>query len=164
MNDKEKEKKLRRLKHLMYCVGRPFFVPQKGKTGAELMKQDMDSWLSLSKSKFFFGSKSRADRHEVYRLIAEIGLDIETAYRMWCEQSFSKHLNKVDWNAKPAKEGRDNKGVYVGHGGSNGNKVRYPSKKRSKRVWRIFYSMFPYHAQRDGWDGESSSRYDGGKR
>lgn len=63
-----------------------------------------------------------------------------------------------DFKKKPTPEGRDNKGVYVGRGGYNNNKVRYPSKKRSKRVWKIFYEMFPYYAKRDGWDGETSNR------
>jgi hypothetical protein len=59
---------------------------------------------------------------------------------------------------KPISEGRDNKGVYVGSGGANKNMVRYPSKKRSKRVWKIFYKMFPRLAEKDGWDGEMSNK------
>lgn len=56
------------------------------------------------------------------------------------------------------KETRDNKGVYVGGGGSNANKVRYPKKARSKRTWKIFYKMFPWKAEKDGWDGQKSSK------
>lgn len=56
------------------------------------------------------------------------------------------------------KETRDNKGVYVGSGGSNAHSIRYPKKARSKRVWRIFYKMFPYTAKKDGWDGEKSTK------
>jgi hypothetical protein len=62
------------------------------------------------------------------------------------------------YKLKPIKEGRDNKGVYVGGGGSNRNKVRYPSKKRSKRTWKIFYQMFPKIAEKDGWDGNTSKK------
>lgn len=53
---------------------------------------------------------------------------------------------------------RDNKGVYIGGGGSNANKVRYPSKKRSLRVWKTFYEMFPIYAERDNWDGKTSDK------
>lgn len=62
------------------------------------------------------------------------------------------------YKQKPQKEGRDNKGVYVGSGGSNRNKARYPSKKRSKRTWKTFYKMFPSLAEKDGWDGEKSNK------
>lgn len=53
---------------------------------------------------------------------------------------------------------KDNQGVYVGSGGSNKNKVRYPRKSRSLRTWKKFYEMFPWRAELDGWDGKTSSR------
>lgn len=60
-------------------------------------------------------------------------------------------------------ERRDNKSYYNysngSPGGSSGNYIRYPSKKRSVRVWRNFYKLFPWVAVRDGWDGNKSSRY-----
>lgn len=50
------------------------------------------------------------------------------------------------------KETRDNKGQFVDkwatYGGCH-NKIRYPSKKRSKRVWKKFYEMFPKQAELD---------------
>ena len=53
---------------------------------------------------------------------------------------------------------RDNKGVRIGGGGSNYFSVRYPSKKRSLRTWKIFYEMFPYEAEKDNWDGKTSDK------
>jgi len=50
------------------------------------------------------------------------------------------------------------KKVLIGSGRSNKNSLRYPSKKRSKRVWTTFYKMFPKVALSDGWDGCSSSK------
>ena len=47
--------------------------------------------------------------------------------------------------------------------GYSGNVVRYPSKKRSKATWRNFYRLFPYLAEKDGWDGNKSSRYNSNK-
>lgn len=157
--NKDRDKKLRRLKHLMYSAGHPHFPLSEKITPEEALKRDLETWLSISNSKFYVGSKSRSDRHEAYKLILELKLDLRSAYEMWCEQSWKRSKARQFQKLKPIKEGRDNKGVYVGNGGSNGNKVRYPSQKRSKRVWKIFYSMFPYYAQRDGWDGEKSSRY-----
>ena len=153
------EKKLRRLRHLMYSAGPPLFPAFERMKPEDALKRDLEAWMSISKSKFYEGSKSRGDRREVYSLILELKLDLREAYEMWWEQHQKRSKSRQLQKPKPLKEGRDNKGVYVGSGGSNRNKVRYPSAKRSKRVWKIFYSMFPYYAEKDGWDGHKSSRY-----
>jgi hypothetical protein len=62
-----------------------------------------------------------------------------------------------NYKSMPAHH-KDNNGIYVGNGGSNINSVRYPSKKRSKRVWAQFYRMFPSLAIKDNWDGQTSDR------
>ena len=74
---------------------------------------------------------------------------------------FNKFFRAPDYSKKgmPKLPKQDNKGYYHGSGSSGSNRVRYPSKKRSKRVWKVFYDMFPGHAKADGWDGEKSSRY-----
>ena len=66
-----------------------------------------------------------------------------------------QYLRKHD---KPIKEGRDNKSVHVGSGGSNRNKVRYPKKNRNRRTWANFYKLFPKLAEQDGWNGKTSKR------
>ena len=58
---------------------------------------------------------------------------------------------------------RDNKSSVNYGSGYSGNVVRYPSKKRSKATWRNFYRLFPYLAEKDGWDGNKSSRYNPNK-
>jgi hypothetical protein len=56
--------------------------------------------------------------------------------------------------------GKDNNGAYIGNRLSfNKNKIRYPSKKRSRQVWKRFYELFPYQAILDGWDGKTSKRF-----
>lgn len=57
----------------------------------------------------------------------------------------------------------DNKSSVNYGSGYSGNVVRYPSKKRSKSTWRNFYRLFPYLAEKDGWDGSKSSRYNPNK-
>jgi hypothetical protein len=87
-----------------------------------------------------------------------LGLSDDELLQRWRCSIRERKEQIEDFKKKPTPEGRDNKGVYVGGGGSNKNMVRYPSKKRSKRVWKIFYEMFPYYAKRDGWNGETSNR------
>jgi hypothetical protein len=88
-----------------------------------------------------------------------LGLTDDQLLQKW-RQSMNERKEQIqDFKKRPIPEGRDNKWVYVGSGGSyKGNTVRYPSKKRSKRVWKIFYEMFPHHATIDGWNGETSKR------
>lgn len=58
-----------------------------------------------------------------------------------------------------AKVNKDNQDDYnYGSGGSNCHSVRYPSKKRSKRVWKKFYKLFPRLAERDNWNGKTSNK------
>lgn len=105
-----------------------------------------------------FRKKHVANLVEIEKLRIELQITVDDLYRMWNKATQLRYKAQNEYKKKPQKEGRDNKGVYVGNGGSNANKVRYPSKKRSKRTWKIFYEMFPYYAQRDGWDGETSKR------
>jgi len=94
----------------------------------------------------------------IFELANIIGLTDDELHLRWVQLIRERREQIVDFKKKPIPEGRDNKGVFVGSGGYNKNMVRYPSKKRSKRVWKIFYEMFPYYAKRDGWDGETSNR------
>lgn len=95
---------------------------------------------------------------KVVDLMTKLGLSKESLSLRYSTISKSRRLSKQIYKLKPQKEGRDNKGVYIGSGGSNRNKVRYPKKNRSLRTWRIFYQMFPKKAEQDGWDGKTSSK------
>ena len=62
------------------------------------------------------------------------------------------HLRKEEYGRgmgydfMPYPENRDNKDVRnisSGSSGYRGDTIRFPSKKRSKRVWRKFYALFP---------------------
>lgn len=95
---------------------------------------------------------------DIYRLSDELGFSEEEREKLWQQIRMIRLKAQAKNHLKPHKESRDNKGVYVGSGGSNKNKVRYPSKKRSLRVWKKFYTLFPYHAKIDGWNGKTSKR------
>jgi len=99
-----------------------------------------------------------ANVKRIFEITDELGMTEEETRLMWAGISKDRKAQEELYKRKPTKEGRDNKGVYVGSGGGNKNKVRYPSKKRSKRTWKIFYEMFPRLAERDGWDGNTSKK------
>ena len=95
---------------------------------------------------------------KIFNLSSKLGLSYEDLMHRKRLLCYARISRKNVYKLAPLKEGRDNKGVYVGNGGSNRNKVRYPSKKRSKKTWKIFYQMFPKLAEQDGWDGNTSKR------
>ena len=95
---------------------------------------------------------------EIFSLAKELNFSKQELYNLWAKQNYIRYQNKKDYNRRPQKEGRDNKDVHVGSGGSNKNKVRYPSKKRSKSTWKKFYKLFPHLAEKDGWNGVTSKR------
>jgi hypothetical protein len=106
-----------------------------------------------------FLKKRAKDLKAIEELRIEFGMSVKELADLWYNVRLTKEKLKSEYNKKPAPEGRDNKGVYVGSGGhTNNNKVRYPSRKRSKRTWKIFYEMFPLLAKKDGWNGETSKR------
>lgn len=95
---------------------------------------------------------------ELYKLIDELSLTEEEYYPIWNLISVERHKNMYEYTKRPPSEGRDNKDIRVGSGGSHGKTIRYPSKKRSIRTWKKFYNLFPYHAIEDKWDGKTSTK------
>ena len=73
-------------------------------------------------------------------------------------QRLNEKVNDREIARRATQVTKDNQGVYVGGGGSNRNKIRYPKKNRSLRVWKKFYEMFPDQAELDGWDGKTSNK------
>jgi hypothetical protein len=54
---------------------------------------------------------------------------------------------KSDYNFMPKQITRDNQKAYntkSGDGGYGQNSIRVPSLKRSYKVWRNFYNLFPH--------------------
>ncbi len=152
------KKSLRRLNHLLYLIHPPFyFSKEELKEKIEKDKIFIQEYFKQNQSTQ--RSEGFMNRLELYSLIDKLKLPSDEVATMWWEARKQAELNKIINTGKPVKEGRDNKGVYVGGGGSNKNMIRYPSTKRSSRVWKIFYSMFPWAAKRDEWDGKESIRF-----
>jgi len=144
------EDKLRRVKTLMY------------KNRMSYHYYDKERFKKLLEDINKFDSQSHKDRVkeliEIHKLSDEIGLTETEIYNLWVDQMSEFYKNQSIYSRTPQKEGRDNKDVHVGTGGSNRNKIRYPSKKRSIKTWKKFYNLFPWAAEEDGWDGKHSSR------
>lgn len=155
-------KKLNReLNFLLSTSVLPITIHYFGKGFDEFKKEKIDN------SKDVFEGKHYPKRHKkmyenfirIFELSNILGLTDNQLLQKW-RQSMTERKQQIgNYKKKPIQEGRDNKGIYVGSGGSyKGNTVRYPSKKRSKRVWKIFYEMFPHYAKIDGWNGETSNK------
>jgi hypothetical protein len=52
-------------------------------------------------------------------------------------------FNEIDYNFMPKQITRDNKAAYNARSGGESNSIRVPSLKRSDKVWRNFYNLFP---------------------
>lgn len=55
-----------------------------------------------------------------------------------------KYNNVLDYNFMPKQITRDNKVAYNTRSGGESNSIRVPSLKRSDKVWRNFYNLFPF--------------------
>lgn len=154
-------KKLRQLKYLMSKYSLPFdvlYVGEKFNTFKETKIKDGKEVIEGGTIKYGRLVKQYEDYLNIFKYAEELGIGDDDLKKMWIEVMTHQREQSRLYSLKPQKEGRDNKGVYVGTGGSNRNKVRYPSKKRSKRTWKTFYTMFPRLAEQDGWDGKKSKK------
>ncbi len=144
-------KKLRRLKTLMYKHPMWFHDWQQDKT--KVLEWQKNLQINDGKRKIIANELA-----EIHMIADELKLTEKEALDIWSEQSTKRFTNKSIMNGSPLKEGRDNKNVHVGSGGSNRNKIRYPSKKRSIKTWKKFYKLFPWAAIEDKWDGKTSTK------
>ena len=96
---------------------------------------------------------------EFYTLTDELGIDGEML-KIIC-QKYYPHVKTIkgEYKKKPVRVRQDNKRVKnYGNGSGYLRDIRYPSKKRSRATWRRFYTLFPYLAKRDNWDGKTSDK------
>ncbi len=151
MNQKEK---LRKLKVLMgKCTILWIHVKEFKKT----KESDLELFENYEKNHKNSYSVMK-DRHNIYKLAKELNISDEELVKTWYSTYTERYKVKREYNKKPTKEGRDNKDVLVGSRGSNRNKIRYPSKKRSLSTWKKFYKLFPIEAVIDEFDGTTSKR------
>ena len=146
MSLKKKERKLRNLINILNTL---YYYP----TSIE----DLEKFSTCNTFTVNFCKRSRIAL-SAYKLGSELGHDKEAVDIMFWETNALVKKGRNVMNQRPVQEGRDNKGVYVGGGGSNMNKVRYPKKNRNRRTWAAFYKLFPRLAEVDNWDGKTSNK------
>jgi hypothetical protein len=95
---------------------------------------------------------------QIKDLVLELEIDKFKYFKISREEAQKINLSHDELRLNNLKETRDNKGVYVGGGGSNCNKIRYPKKNRSAKTWKTFYEMFPSRAIADEYDGKTSKK------
>lgn len=149
MNNDKKLGRLRALIHDFDC--HVFFYAKSDFNLIEHLDQKINSWFQPKK-------QWKNSYKEIKQLVLDLNITKEEYFQISYEESKKKTLSRESLKNKDPKESRDNKGVYVGSGNSHSGKIRYPKKSRSKKVWTIFYKMFPGCAKVDGWDGETSKR------
>lgn len=137
------DKNIRRIKYLLYKLKILYY----NTTPIERINEIM-AWENLPNS-------IRKDATELKLLLDNTNISQEKINKLNIETIKSK--NDYNLNQNPIIR-RDNKGIYIGGSGYNKNKVRYPSKKRSLKTWRMFYNMFPYCAKMDNWNGKISDK------
>ena len=142
----------RTFKHLTYKHSNNFYIDRdygSFKKGLE---------MSLNNEHMTQYREETLEKLEIIRIIEKYNMTNEDVAKLCHLNGELARDNRNEYRKTPQKEGRDNKGIHVGSGGGKHNRIRYPSKKRSKRVWKDFYNLFPYYAEKDGWDGTKSTR------
>jgi hypothetical protein len=152
-HEKLSRKDSRRFRHLMYKHFSNFYLDRDYDNFKKGLLGSLNSPSSYGRYR-----NEASEKLEIISIIEKYKMTNEDVARLSYLNGKLYRDYRNEYNKRPQKEGRDNKGVRVGNGGGNRNSIRYPSKKRSKRVWKTFYKMFPYYAERDGWDGKKSSR------
>lgn len=97
----------------------------------------------------------------IYNTANELNLGEQWVDDIQHECFLVRYEREQEINKNPVGERRDNRKEKVKNGGDyryEHTNARYPSKKRSKKQWKNFYSLFPNLAKRDNWDGEKSDR------
>ena len=99
---------------------------------------------------------------KIFKMGYDLGLTHDEISKKASIQRENRKIDGYIYKKRPLGERRDNKKSIVYNGGrTNGNKIRYPSKKRSRTHWKNFYNLFPHLSKQDNWNGKTSTRYNG---
>jgi len=144
-------KKKRRMKYLMHKHHLYGFNQSKAQVLGMAKQAKKEGWVDYG--------NTIAEKAEIYKLGDKLGMTEGQILGTWMQISFKKFKTTNIYDLKPLGETRDNKKTLnIGSGWGNGNSIRYPSKKRSRKTWANFYALFPHLAEKDGWNGKTSKR------
>jgi len=151
-NKKLSRKDARKVKHLTYKYSYSFWdggLQKKRETLEHRMRNYDDSIMN----------GSARELYELFVIADKYDITMEDLNILWSTNVERQRENRRDYRKRPKRVRKDNqKTINYGSGYGNRNSIRYPSKKRSRRTWKNFYTLFPHLAERDGWDGKTSKR------
>ena len=101
-------------------------------------------YVPLLKDGFVFPSFRKGVKEDYIKILT-LGRKYygEKLEMVWRDLTEDRWKRKYYNGTMPNLPKQDNKKTYVGGGGDNRNRIRYPSLKRSKTTWRRFYALFP---------------------
>ena len=147
----KEEKKIRRLKNLIGVLGQNVWIHHRSDDFTILRDR-----LKLKEQGHHLQDHDLIK--EIFDLVKDLGYDDKTLHGFWLKTMNERNVNK--FHQTPPRETRDNKKVLNrGSGNRHGKTIRYPRQARSLATWRRFYELFPYAAEIDGWNGQTSSEY-----
>lgn len=151
-----KKKQIRRIKTILHTLNFASFTKS---IKEEINKRyEYHKSINFKISKYFMMERDRI--FELKELIDETNISDNELMILYLKQKEFKNESHKLLKHITTVVRRDNKGVYIGSGYTEGfyPTVRYPSKKRSLKTWKKFYEMFPRYAERDNWDGKTSNK------
>lgn len=149
---KMNRKDFRRFKHLAYKYAQYIWGMRSEKELKEIIDIQNQSGITVSRGLI-------EAQLELYKLGKKYGMTEEDVRVLVNQQKRKRQKQIEEYRKKPKRERKDNKkSINWGSGSGGSNRIRYPSKKRSRQTWRNFYNLFPHLAERDGWDGKKSKR------
>jgi hypothetical protein len=161
MKSMNKKRMLRLMRHLMY--DKPKITIMYRCNDSDRVWEDAKLVVSLGATPEHCQTDEFLDDYTKIGVLAmSLGMTKEEMDEEWSKKTIARGRNRdVNHNKMPKVTNRDNK-KEINHGsGWQGNTIRYPSKKRPRTTWARFYKLFPHLAERDGWNGKTSSKYDG---
>lgn len=164
--------KLKQLRKLLAKLNKPYWILEGGallylkSISTHRKSGSIINWTSSKVLDYSLPDERIIPNDEVYISVLELKLTSKELYDLWTscsdyrwsKRSQNSIAGSINYNHMPNPTKRDNKSTYVGSGGSSSNRVRFPSKKRSRSTWKKFYNLFPEIGRLDNWDGKTSKR------
>ncbi len=138
LSDIKNKKTVRRLKFLM---SKHSYVPK-----YQILKWQVASLRPYTYNKEYL--KVWNDLMECHLILDKFNIDEPTRQSIWVPTNVAQYERSEQYKLKPIRVRKDNKdSINFGTGGgSNRNRIRFPSMKR-KGAWKRFVKLFPQYSE-----------------
>ncbi len=115
---------------------------------------DVKESLKRSDNSFYHLQQSDSVKHKIIEAykISSFTYSESEFYKIWRVKNDESRKLSSRYQAKPKKEGRDNKDVRVGSGGGSITSIRFPKQRANKSVWKKFWKLFPLLENCKSWE------------